>query len=205
MQYGMAIDLRKCFGCQTCAASCKNANNLPDGIWWNTVYTRGGETIDTASGTYPNCELYHQPVACQHCSNPACVEVCPTGATWKDEETGIVMQDSEVCIGCKLCIDICPYDVRRYIDGDPAWIVGFATGFADAPTHVGNAVGKCTMCSNLVAKGEEPMCVQACIGKARIFGDLDDPNSEISKLIASRESERYLADAGTSPNVYYLK
>ena len=96
MQYGMVIDLSKCMGCQTCATSCRLANNLPSGTWWNTVYTEGGETIDTASGAYPDgLVLQHYPVACQHCKNPACVSVCPTGATYRDEETGIVMTDAE--------------------------------------------------------------------------------------------------------------
>ena len=113
MQYGMVIDLERCMGCQTCATSCKLANNLPSGNWWNTVRTEGGKTIDTASGDYPNCELQHYPVACQHCKEPACVAVCPTGATYKDEETGLVMQDPETCIGCKSCIEACPYAVRR--------------------------------------------------------------------------------------------
>ena len=193
MQYGMVIDLERCMGCQTCATSCKLANNLPSGNWWNTVRTEGGKTIDTASGEYPNCELQHYPVACQHCKEPACVAVCPTGATYKDEETGLVMQDPETCIGCKSCIEACPYAVRVYNDGEPA------------PVHIANTVEKCTMCANLVKQDQQPMCVQACVGYARFFGDLDDPESEVSKLIASRESTQLLVEQGTDPSVYYLK
>lgn len=205
MQLGMVIDLKKCLGCQTCATSCKNANNLPVGIWWNTVYTRGGQTIDTATGTYPNCEMYHQPVSCMQCSNPACVDVCPAGATWRDEETGIVQQDPEACIGCNLCLEACPYDVRRFIDGEPKWTVDFATGFQGIKPHIANTVGKCTFCSQLIAEGKNPMCVDACTGHARTCGDFDDPESEVSKLIASRETEQLLTEAGTQPNVYYLR
>lgn len=133
------------------------------------------------------------------------MEVCPTGATMKDEETGIVTVDAETCIGCKTCMQACPYEVRVYNDGEPKYAMEFAVGFADAPQHVSNTVEKCTMCSNLIARGEKPMCVQACVGYARFFGDLDDPNSEVSKLIAEREWEQLLPEQGTNPSVYYLK
>lgn len=205
MQYGMVIDLKMCMGCQTCATSCKLANNLPVDNWWNKVHTHGGTMIDTAIGEYPNCELRHYPMACQHCADPSCVPVCPTGATWKDEETGIVMQDPDICIGCKSCMEACPYDVRIYNDGAPAYTLDFAVGNPDAPQHVENTVEKCTMCANLIARDEIPMCVQACVGNARYFGDLDDPNSEVAKLIASREYEQLLPEQGTNPSVYYLK
>ena len=81
MRYGMAIDLKRCMGCQTCMTSCRTANNLPTGNWWNRVITDGGESLDSPDGEYPNCTLQHYPVTCQHCENAPCVEVCPTGAT----------------------------------------------------------------------------------------------------------------------------
>ena len=109
MRYGMAIDLKRCMGCQTCMTSCRTANNLPTGNWWNRVITDGGESLDSPDGEYPNCTLQHYPVTCQHCENAPCVEVCPTGATMKDEETGIVTVDAETCIGCKTCMQACPY------------------------------------------------------------------------------------------------
>lgn len=206
MRYGMVIDLKRCMGCQTCATSCKLANNLPAKMWWNTVYTEGNTTIDTAAGDYPNnLTLQHWPVACQHCSNPVCLEVCPTGATFKDETTGIVMIDAEACIGCKTCMTGCPYGVRKYQEGEPAYAVEFACGYADAPVHVADTVEKCTLCKNLLDAGQEPMCVQACVGFARFFGDFDDPESTVSKLIAEREYVQLLAEQGTEPNVYYLK
>ncbi len=204
MRYGMVIDLTKCMGCQTCATSCKLSNNLPAGVWWNTVKTQGGTTIDTCGGTYPNCTLAHLPVACQQCASPACVEVCPTGASYVDEATGLVLVDGETCIGCDTCISACPYEVRVHLDATPKYAVDFAVGAWDAPSHVGNTVEKCTMCANLVARGDEPMCVQACVGKARFFGDLDDPSSEVSKLIASRGGAQLLPEQGTDPSVYYL-
>ncbi len=103
MRYGMAIDLKGCAGCHTCSTACKLANNLPEKVWWNTVLTVGGEAPDTASGVYPNNELSFMPFGCQHCDKPACVEVCPVGATYKREEDGIVVQDVEKCIGCRAC------------------------------------------------------------------------------------------------------
>ena len=204
MQYGMVIDLKKCMGCQTCATSCKLANNLPKGVWWNTVHTEGGTTIDTASGTYPDCSLQHYPVACQHCKKPSCVDVCPTGASTKDPENGIVKVDYDTCIGCKMCMEACPYHVRTYNDGAPAYTLDFMVGNAEVAPHQENVVEKCTLCENLIDKDQDPMCVQACVGYARYFGDLDDPSSKVSELIASRENIQLLADQGTDPSVYYL-
>ena len=203
MRYAIAIDLKKCFGCQTCATACKLANNLPMGVTWNRVTTEGGETIDTAAGTFPNdLHMQHVPIACQHCASPACVPVCPTGATSQDEN-GIVHIDTEACIGCQACIAACPYDVRVFVD-NPVWAVGFPVGYADAPQHVAGTVGKCTMCSNLVEKGMLPMCVEACTGHARCFGDIEDPESDISKLLASREWHQLKPEAGTNPCIFYL-
>lgn len=206
MRYGMAIDLKRCMGCQTCATACKLANNLPVGVWWNHVYTDGGETIDTAAGEYPNnLTLQHYPVACQQCEKPLCMASCSVGAITKDPDTGIVFTDPDTCIGCKLCIESCPYDVRAFYDEEPKYTVDFAVGFQGVSKHVVNTSDKCDFCYHLVKDGEEPFCVQACVGKARYFGDLDDPDSEISKLIASRDAVQLLPEQGTNPSVYYLQ
>ena len=109
MRYGMVIDLKRCSGCKTCSVVCKVANNIPNDIIWNRVLTEGGNAPDTAGGTWDNPEMQHWPVACQHCENPACTKVCPVGATWKDEQTGIVRQDYDKCIGCRMCLAACPY------------------------------------------------------------------------------------------------
>lgn len=205
MQYGMVIDLKKCMGCQTCATSCHLANNLPQGIWWNRVLTEGGDTIDTVEGTYPNCSIRHIPVACQHCENPACVKVCPVGATYKDEQTGVVRQDYEKCIGCRMCMAACPYTgVRSFNWDEPRYTVGFAVGEVESPVHQKHTVEKCTLCVGRVAKGQQPKCVEACLGVARYFGDLDDPDSEVSRFIREREYMQLLPDEGTRPSVYYL-
>ena len=203
--YAMAIDITRCFGCQTCAVACKMANNLPIDTWWNRVLTVGGDFTDTAEGTFPEVKMSFMPVACQHCEHPACVEVCPVGATYKDEETGIVMQDPSICIGCRYCIDACPYNgVRTYSEGDPEHYADFAMGDADAQTQRAATVSKCTFCSQRVARGQEPACVTLCPARARAFGDLDDPDSDVSKAIKDRDYTKLLEDEGTNPSIYYL-
>ena len=215
----MAIDLNRCFGCQACAAACKVANNLPAELSYNVVYTKtdrdfstfgtavvkGAVANDNAGGTYPDCTLSYLPVQCQHCDNPACLDVCPTGATQKDEETSIVTVDDELCIGCESCIQACPYEgVRTLIKGQPEYYLDVVVGEADAHVHKGGTVEKCTFCKNLIDRGEVPACMQLCPGRARFWGDLDDPESDVSKAIEGREFIQLHEEAGTAPKVYYL-
>lgn len=204
--YGMAIDTARCFGCHACAAACKVANNMPAGIAYNRVLTVGGEGLDTAAGSFPNCEMSYLPFQCQHCENPACLEVCPTGATSKDEETGIVSVDSELCIGCESCIKACPYEgVRTLLPDDMGRHFEAVVGEFDAPAHKVGTVEKCTFCKNLIDRGEEPACMQLCPARARFWGDLDDPASDVSKAIEGRDYEKLQEDAGTNPSIFYLK
>ena len=204
-RFGFVVDQRRCVGCQTCAVACKSFNNLPDGVWWNRVLTDGGNTIDTAGGVYPHNKLNFVPMACQHCENPACVKVCPVGATWKDDETGIVRQDYDKCIGCRMCMSACPYTgVRSFNWDEPKYFLDFATGDEDAPKHQKHVVEKCTMCYHRVSRGERPACVDICRGIARHWGDADDPNSKVSQLLATRSWKQLLPEMGTEPNVYYL-
>ena len=161
-------------------------------------------------GSYGANTIAYQPLRCQHCENPACVAVCPTGATAKDEETGIVTQDTETCIGCQSCVEACPYQaigagVRTYLEAEPEFLVGFPVGNSEAPAHVKNTVEKCNLCYQRISEGDLPACVEGCPTYAMTFGDLNDPESDISKLIAERESEQLLVDAGTGPCMYYLK
>jgi molybdopterin-containing oxidoreductase family iron-sulfur binding subunit len=204
---GMAIDLARCVGCQTCAISCKQANNTPSGNWWNRVLTVGGQEMDTGAlaEDFRDSTLSYLPFACQHCENPACVRVCPVGATYKREEDGVVFQDYDKCIGCRMCMAACPYTgVRSFNWEDPQFYRDFPLGDAGVPTHQKHTVEKCTFCSHRLAAGEEPACMVLCPLRARYWGDLDDPASEVCRQIASREHKQLLPERGTRPAVYYL-
>ncbi|MBR2789411.1 MAG: 4Fe-4S dicluster domain-containing protein, partial [Eggerthellaceae bacterium] len=107
-RYGIVVDVTRCMGCHTCSMACKMENNVPEGIWWNRVLTDGGESMDTYRGEYGSGHLDYLVMQCQHCDNPACTRVCPVGATYKDPETGIVRQDYDKCIGCRMCMAACP-------------------------------------------------------------------------------------------------
>lgn len=178
VHYGMVIDARKCIGCQACTVSCKTEAEVPLGVNRSWV-----ESVE--KGTFPDVSRSFLPRLCNQCSEPQCVSVCPTGATWKRKEDGIVVVDEDICIGCKYCILACPYDAR-YINP--------VTGAAD----------KCDFCLHRVEAGLEPACVNTCQGKARTFGDLNDPESEVSKLLATNPTTRLRQEMGTEPNVYYI-
>jgi molybdopterin-containing oxidoreductase family iron-sulfur binding subunit len=160
---------------------------------------------DQEFGEYPAVTRVFMPVICMHCKEAPCVKVCPTGASHRRED-GIVTIDDNKCIGCKYCIEACPYGAR-FFNGDAAGYFGQELtemekiGYA---RHKQGVVEKCTFCGHLLEKGKEPACVQTCIGKARYFGDLDNPDSEVSRLIRARHASQLLKELGTEPSVYYL-
>lgn len=150
--------------------------------------------------------MYNVTVACQHCENPACVKVCPVGATYKDPETGVVRQDYDKCIGCRMCMSACPYNgVRSFNWEEPVYHLDFATGDQDVAPHQKHVVEKCTFCWHRLAKGLAPACVEACSARARIFGDASDPDSAVSQKLRERSSMRLLEDRDTEPSVYFLR
>ena len=183
--YAMVINTTRCFGCQTCVVICKVNNLIPGDAYWSHVQSLDGEITYQATGTFPNVRMSFRPTLCNHCENPACLGVCPAGAIAKDSETGIVSIDAQVCIGCQACASACPY-------GAPAF------------DETASVMQKCTFCAPRVAEGLEPFCVEACPGRARVFGDLNDPESDVSKLMASGVPEPWKPEAGTSPNVFYI-
>jgi molybdopterin-containing oxidoreductase family iron-sulfur binding subunit len=142
-----------------------------------------------------------------HCNNAPCAEVCPTGAT-EQHANGVVTVDADKCIGCRYCQVACPYDARAFNFGkpEPYYADMDLTPYEEARNgeHKVGTVGKCDFCSDRVELGEEPACVKACISGARIFGDLDDPNSEVSRLIAQRDARQFHPELGTDPSVYYI-
>lgn len=200
----IAINKERCVGCHTCANACKMQNNVPMGMLWNRILTEGADTLDGAVGEYPNLTRTYLPVQCQHCENAACLKVCPTGATYKDDK-GRVEIDYDKCIGCRMCMSACPYTgVRSFNWEEPRYPMDFALGDADAPKHQKHVVEKCIFCYQRLARGETPACMDLCPARARHFGDLDDPNSEVSQLIKERSYEQLLPSEGTKPSVYYL-
>ena len=203
-RYGMAIDLSRCIGCNTCAVACKVSNNLPKDVWWNVVHTEGRDFADTSKGTYGGeMQLSWLPVNCMHCENAVCEEVCPTGATVKRDD-GIVTVDEETCIGCKSCMEACPYDVRRLIENEPEYYLELPSGDPAAKSHKGGTVEKCDFCAGRIDRGEKPACMELCPGRARYWGDLDDPESEVSQFLSGRNATVLLEEEGTSPSVYYV-
>ena len=177
-QYGMLIDTRRCIGCHACTVACKSQNSVPVGVNRSWV-----EYVE--KGSYPNVSRNFLPRLCNQCTHPPCVPVCPADATWKREEDGVVVIDTDVCIGCKYCIQACPYNAR---------FLNPATGTAD----------KCDFCIAIVSQGGLPMCVETCVGGARIFGDINDPESEISKRFAASPVTVLREEQGTVPNVFYI-
>jgi len=204
-RYGMVIDTKRCVGCNACSVNCKITNNLPETNWWTRVLTEGGDEIDTPAGVFPDVSMRYITVGCQHCENPACTKVCPVGATYKDPETGVVRQDYDKCIGWRMCMAACPYTgVRSFNWEEPKYPVDHAVGDADVPKHQKHVVEKCTFCYQRLAREEVPACMELCPARARHFGDFDDPDSEVSKLVKERSYEQLLASEGTKPSVYYL-
>ena len=199
----IAINLDRCVGCHTCANACKMQNNVPMGMAWNRVLNEGCDTEIGVQGTYPNISRVHIPLACQHCENPACQRVCPTGATYKDG-LGRVEIDYGKCIGCRMCMAACPYNARVFNWEDPSREPGFDYGDSRVPVRVKGVAEKCTLCKERTDRGDEPMCVRCCLSKARVFGDLDDPDSEVSRVIRERNAYQLHSEMGTEPQVRYF-
>ena len=199
MRYGMVVDLKRCIGCYTCMISCKAENMTPPGVFWARTYRR-------ELGKYPNVRRHYLPLLCMHCQDPPCVEVCPTGAITR-LGNGIVSVDAAKCTGCRACMVACPYGAIFYHGKSREYFPGQGlTPFEEIgyEKHPVGAVSKCDFCQTRITKGEEPACVVTCLAGARFFGDLDDPYSEVCRLIRDRNGYQLLPEVGTEPSVYYL-
>jgi dimethyl sulfoxide reductase iron-sulfur subunit len=230
-QWAMVIDQDRCIGCWTCAVGCKEINNEPLGFWWNRILTTApndvsgadnsdavegpaSANIDVPYGTFPNLELAYLPVACQHCDDAPCLKVCPVGATFRRDD-GSILIDFDRCIGCRYCVAACPYGVRVFNWGDREYAPGFTVGYgrdwrvdggrlAFTPERPVGVVEKCTFCVELTDVGEQPFCVEVCPTGARVFGDVNDPQSQVSQLVNEDGAVQMLSELGTDPHVFYL-
>lgn len=206
--WGMVINLDKCIGCSYCQRACSATNDVAEGMAWNIVV----EEKTSAGNTF----YFSRP--CLHCEHAPCVEVCPVRATYRRPD-GLVVMDYDRCIGCRYCQVACPYDARRFNwerrhADDNRWIPTW--GIPEVERRPRGVVEKCTFCIQRIDKGLEnglvpgedydatPACVNICPVGARVFGNLNDPNSKISKMIEENATFRLSEDLGTSPNVYYI-
>ncbi len=182
-RYAILIDMDRCIGCHACTIACKMTNRLPQSVSWSQVKTIGSDGMDEPAGVYPNLQLAWLPMLCQHCEDAPCEKVCPVGAISKRDD-GIVVLDEDKCIGCRYCMWACPYGAPQI----------------DEEKHV---VTKCHMCYYRVDQGKQPACVEACVYGARIFGDVNDPESKVSRLSAAKQARPLLPELGAKPAVRY--
>jgi molybdopterin-containing oxidoreductase family iron-sulfur binding subunit len=201
----MVIDLKRCIGCYGCQIACKAEHFTPPGITWAKV-------VKSEQGAFPAVRRLSLPMLCMHCTDPACESVCPTGATVKEED-GTVTVDKDVCIGCRYCMVACPYGARYFNDRELYYYGELKTPYEEMGVrppqgmkeeHCTGRVEKCDLCAGRRERELEPACVANCMCKARYFGDLDDPYSEVSRLIREKGGFQLSPELDTDPSVYYL-
>ena len=189
----LAIDLNRCVKCKACNAACKEQTDVGIGYLWNWVDRKQSDKLVEDNGA-PSHDFYYLPMQCQHCDNPECVTVCPTGASMK-MDNGTVQIDKDQCIGCQACVGACPYGVR-YLNVEK------------------NVVEKCTLCAERVEEGELPQCVLNCVGMAKWFGDLEEGIENFDGPLGKKLGEyvqpyeeadvHHLADSGNGPSFVYI-
>lgn len=200
MRYGMVIDLLKCVGCNACTVACRAENGTPTGVHFNKIKKY-------EVGKYPSAKMKFLPMPCMHCQNTPCLKACPTGATAKNQQ-GIITVNEDNCIGCRACVVACPYESRYFLwDFKPYYEGQNFTPFETLKQkkYVKGTVVKCEFCTPRLEQGKLPACVETCPGQARYFGDLDDPNSEVSKLVALHKGMPLRPELGTEPSVIYIR
>jgi molybdopterin-containing oxidoreductase family iron-sulfur binding subunit len=209
-RWAMAVDLERCrraAGCTDCITACHTAHNVPDmaeprhRVRWVGRESFRRVFAEQAAWTPDGLADLPVPVLCNQCDNPPCVRVCPTKATWKRDD-GIVAMDYHRCIGCRYCIAACPYGARSFNWVDPRR--GVRAVNAAFPTRTRGVVEKCNFCEERLAKGERPACVVACRESAMVFGDLNDPTSDVRRLLRTRYTVRRKPELGTGPGVFYV-
>ncbi len=217
VKFGMVIDLGKCIGCRRCMYACKRENNVPDTISPPYIMVFETQSKTGVSGYYQPPKMpgkgatlmytklrkdkWYMPVQCNHCDDAPCVKVCPTGASYKASD-GIVMINYKKCIGCRYCMSACPYQARRFNWWEPEIPPEHRNPLV--PMREEGVVEKCTFCVHRTRKGRHTRCVEVCPNKARTFGNLNDPDSEVSRLIASERNFRLKEELNTNPRIWYL-
>ncbi|MBZ4686888.1 MAG: hypothetical protein PWQ96_552 [Clostridia bacterium] len=208
-RWAMVVDSRKCGECNDCIVACHKTHNVPEIDnkeeeikWlWKEKYEHA---FPSQKHDFVDEDLKKRPfmMLCNHCDNPACVRVCPTQATFKRKSDGIVMMDYHRCIGCRYCMAGCPYGARSFNFNDPRPFIEEIN--KTYPTRTKGVVEKCNFCAERLAKGSLPACVEACPNNALIFGDLNDPDSEVRKVLREHYTIQRKPDLGTRPSVYYI-
>ena len=208
-RWAMVVDAKKCIDdCKDCMAACHYVHNVPaignpkHEVKW--IWPERFENIfpEESHAHIPDAMGKQlMPVLCNHCDNPPCVRVCPTGATFRRED-GIVMMESHRCIGCKICMAACPFGARSINFMDPRPFIRKLN--LDFPTRTKGVVEKCNFCEERLARGLLPACVMACEQKALVFGDVEDPNSKVRQMLEKKFSIRRRPELGTNPQVYYI-
>ena len=196
MTYGMLIDLKKCIGCHACTTACKEAHGTRPGV-------QRAHVVREFEGTYPNVRKTSVPMLCMHCENAPCIEICPTGASFKRED-GIVAINKDECIGCKSCMSACPYDARHFSEDENGYFGAELNEYEELmyPTMPAGTVDKCTFCADRIDAdaGQVQACVAACPTLARVFGDLEEIKAEAE----AKGGYQLLPEEGTNPSVWYL-
>jgi len=212
-RFAMVIDLKKFFKnpelMNKCIQACNHIHNIPEipkeskEIKWIWKEKFENAFLEQENYHLPDKIRHHSVLLlCNHCDNPPCVNVCPTQATWKRKEDGIVMMDWHRCIGCRYCMAACPYGSRSFNWENPRPYVKKLN--SDFPSRTKGVVEKCTFCDERIAEGKLPACVEACSNSEMMFGDLNNPKSEIREILSKNYSIRRKPELGTQPEIYYL-
>ena len=196
-RYGMAIDLRICISCNSCTVACKAEHGTQPGVFW-------GKVLEQESGHYPKVTRLFVPVLCNHCTDAPCVKVCPSGASYTRND-GLVLVDYQKCVGCKACIAACPYDARTFVETRKYYFPNtpIPYGVEELKEAVG-VVQKCNLCVPRLDKGDVPACAEVCPTSCRVFGNMENEESELGQLMRRERCVRLLENKGTNPNVYYI-
>ena len=182
-KYAMVIDLQRCIGCSACIIACKNENNISKDIYWCDSQTE-------TKGSFPNLEYEYKTTMCNHCEDAPCINACPTEAMYRNQDTDIILCNHQECIKCQKCVIACPYDEITFNQA--------------SSTSEQGLIEKCTFCFHKGVKNLAPACVKKCPTNALIFGDLEDEDSQVSKITKKYNYTVRKKELATKPKVYYI-